>query len=79
MPPERYMRWKQFFTPVKSMNTEEARQLLREHELTDIQIVDVRQPSEYHNGHIAGAILIPLPQLSDSYNLLKKDKPLLVY
>jgi len=61
------------------MNTEEAKKLLKEHELTDIQILDVRQPSEYRDGHIAGAILIPLPKLSDSYDLLEKDKPLLVY
>jgi len=73
------MRWKQFFTPVKSMDSTEAKQLLLDHELTDIQILDVRQPAEYQAGHIAGAILIPLPQLSDSYNLLAKDKPLLVY
>ncbi len=73
------MRWKQFFTPVKSMNSTEAKQLLQDHELTDVQILDVRQPAEYRAGHIAGAILIPLPRLSDSYDLLVKDKPLLVY
>ena len=73
------MRWKQFFTPVKSMNSGEAKQLLQDHELTDVQILDVRQPAEYQAGHIAGAILIPLPRLSDSYDLLAKDKPLLVY
>jgi hypothetical protein len=76
---EKYMHWKQFFTPTKSMNSEEAKLLLRANELTDVQIVDVRQPAEYNNDHIAGAILIPLPELSDSYNLLQKDKPLLVY
>jgi rhodanese-related sulfurtransferase len=76
---EKYMHWKQFFTPTRSMNSEEAKQLLRANELTDVQIVDVRQPAEYNNDHIAGAILIPLPELSDSYNLLQKDKPILVY
>ncbi len=76
---EKYMHWKQFFTPAKSMNSEEAKLLLRANEHTDVQIVDVRQPAEYNNDHIAGAILIPLPELSDSYNLLQKDKPLLVY
>lgn len=73
------MHWKQFFTPAKSMNSEEAKQLLKEHELGDIQIVDVRQPREYRDGHIAGAILIPLPELSDSYHLLEKKDTLLVY
>jgi len=73
------MRWKQFFTPAKSINSTEAKQLLQNHELTDIQILDVRQDAEYQAGHIAGAVLIPLPRLSDSFDLLAKDKPLLVY
>jgi len=73
------MRWKQFFTPAKSMNSKEAKQLLQDHELTDVQILDVRQPAEYQAGHIAGAMLIPLPQLSDSFKMLAKNKPLLVY
>ena len=73
------MRWKQFFTPAKSINSEEAKQLLLNHELTDVQILDVRQPAEYQAGHIAGAVLIPLPQLSDSFKMLSKNKPLLVY
>jgi rhodanese-related sulfurtransferase len=73
------MRWNQFFTPAKSINSTEAKQLLQDHKLTDVQILDVRQPAEYQAGHIAGAMLIPLPRLSDSYDLLAKDKPLLVY
>ena len=73
------MRWKQFFTPTKSMNSTEAKQLLQNHELTDVQILDVRQPAEYQAGHIAGAVLIPLPRLSDSFDLLTKDRPLLIY
>jgi len=72
------MRWKQFFTPVKSMNSDEARELL-ENSSEDIEILDVRQPSEYQDSHIAGAKLIPLPLLDESFDQLDKDKPILVY
>lgn len=72
------MRWKQFFTPVKSMNSDEARELLKKSS-EDIEILDVRQPSEYQESHIAGAKLIPLPLLGESLDQLDKDKPVLVY
>lgn len=71
------MRWKQFFTPVQSMNSKEAKDFLQSDQ--EIQLLDVRQPSEYQDSHIAGAKLIPLPLLGESLDLLEKDKPVLVY
>jgi rhodanese-related sulfurtransferase len=43
----------------------------------ELQIVDVREPHEYRGelGHIAGASLIPLGELSQRLALLDKDKP----
>lgn len=72
------MRWKQFFTPVKSMKSQEAREFLKGSE-AEVEILDVRQPSEYQDSHIAGAKLIPLPILGESLDQLDKDKPILVY
>lgn len=72
------MRWKQFFTPVNSMKSDKARQLLESSE-REVQIVDVRQPNEYQKSHIAGAQLIPLPLLDKSLDQLDRDKPVLVY
>lgn len=37
-------------------------------------LVDVREPSEYADGHIEGAKLIPLGQLSNRLNELPKDR-----
>ncbi len=71
------MRWRQFFTPVQSINTEKAKKLIND--TKTIGIVDVRQPGEYKQGHIAGAQLMPLPQLSDSLVQLERQKPLIVY
>ncbi len=72
------MHWKQFFTPVKSLNSNEAQKLL-EQSKDEVQLLDVRQPSEYENSHIAGAKLIPLPLLGESLDQLDRDKPVLVY
>lgn len=72
------MHWKQFFTPVKSLNSNEAQKLLKNTE-NEIQLLDVRQPSEYEDSHIAGAKLIPLPLLGESLEQLDPEKPILVY
>ena len=72
------MHWKQFFTPVKSLKSDETKKLL-ENPDNDIQLLDVRQPSEYEESHIAGAKLIPLPLLGESLDQLDRDKPIVVY
>ncbi|SDB30695.1 Rhodanese-related sulfurtransferase [Desulfonatronum thiosulfatophilum] len=71
------MRWMQFLTPVKSIDAEQARKVLTEE--PELQIVDVRQPGEYEQGHIAGARLMPIGQLGDMMSELDGSKPTLVY
>ncbi|MCT4626444.1 rhodanese-like domain-containing protein [Halodesulfovibrio sp.] len=71
------MRWKQFLTPVESISTENALTMLGADD--SIQLVDVRQPAEYDDGHIAGAKHIPLGELLDRANELDKEKPVMVY
>ena len=59
------MRWRQFLTPVKSINADQAREHMANQPLQKLTILDVRQPNEYEKGHIPGAKLIPLPELSE--------------
>ena len=42
-------------------------------------LIDVRNPDEYKVEHIAGAKLIPLPELGGRLAEIPKDKPLLLY
>jgi len=42
-------------------------------------LLDVRQPSEYESGHIPGAKLIPLPDVSERLAEIDFDKPVIVY
>jgi rhodanese-related sulfurtransferase len=73
------MRWKQFFTPVESVDAGKAKELMSQPGSDDMTILDVRQPGEYDAGHISGATLIPLPQLTDRLDELDREKPLMVY
>ena len=40
-------------------------------------VIDVRQPEEYREGHIAGSKLIPLGELGKHINELPKDKEII--
>ncbi len=73
------MKWMQFLTSVKALNFEETEAYISQHSVDMITILDVRQPSEYREGHIPGATLIPLPQLPDRLDEIDPEKPTLVY
>jgi rhodanese-related sulfurtransferase/rubrerythrin len=72
------MRWKQFLTPVKSMDAVEARDTLAR-EGGSYTLLDVRQPEEYEAEHLPGAKLIPLPELSARLGELDPSRPTIVY
>lgn len=55
-------------------------EMVRLIEEEDAQIVDVLPDSEYTESHIAGAISIPLKELTaESVSVLSKDRPVVVY
>lgn len=43
------------------------------------QLIDVREPKEFENGHILGARNIPLSQLKMRLLEIRKDKPVYLY
>jgi len=73
------MRWKQFFTPVKSLNSEEVKDFMQDKAIDAYTLLDVRQPGEYESEHIPGSKLIPLPELGDRLNEIDPHKPAIVY
>lgn len=42
------------------------------------QIIDVRTPSEFQQGHIKGSVNIPLQVLSNQTTKIKKDKAIIL-
>lgn len=47
--------------------------------LNDVQIIDTRTAEEYLQGHLKGALHIPVDELRDRLNEIDKDKELYVY
>jgi len=68
-----------YFKPVVSMTAEEAREFMKGKNPDDYNLIDVRQPSEYERGHLAGAQLIPVGQLQEHLNEVDKAKPTITY
>lgn len=54
------------------ITAEELNQKMTGH--TDFLLVDVRTPDEYSQGHIPGAILLPVDTISDAGTALLPDK-----
>jgi hydroxyacylglutathione hydrolase len=50
-----------------------------QNELGHVQLVDVRQPSEWEQGHIEGAVLKPLPKLVQSLDGLDRGQVVAVH
>ncbi len=48
-------------------------------EKKNLQLVDVRTPGEYAEGHLAGAKLIPVQEIDKRLSEIDKSKPVLLY
>src|SRR5258705_3958123 len=48
-------------------------------ELDTLQLIDVREPGEWDQGHIASAISKPLPKLTQSLDGLDRARPVAVH
>ncbi|MEH7124502.1 rhodanese-like domain-containing protein [Bacillus sp. JJ1773] len=59
---------------VKTLTEEQFREGYRK-----AQLIDVREPNEFENGHILGARNIPLSQLKMRLKELRPDKPVYLY
>ena len=70
---------KKLFTPVESISADELKTFLAEHAEGSYNLLDVRQPGEYEQNHIPGAILTTLPDLENSLSEIDLQKPTLVY
>ena len=73
------MKWRQFLTPVQSMDAQQARAYMDDHREGTFTLLDVRQPGEYEKERIPGAKHIPLPELTNRLDELDPTKPVIAY
>ena len=68
-----------YFKPVSTWPAEKVRAFLEERNAGDYNLVDVRQPKEYEQGHLPGARLIPVGELEGRLKELDPHKPTITY
>jgi rhodanese-related sulfurtransferase len=61
-----------FGTPLPAVNAQELNEKLKNGKRP--LVIDVRQPEEYRDGHIAGAKLIPVGELNKRMKELPRDR-----
>jgi len=68
-----------YFKPVSTWSTEKIRKFFQEKNPEDYNLVDVRTPKEYEQGHLPGARLIPVGELANRLSEIDPKKPTIVY
>ena len=68
-----------YFKPVDTWAPDKVRQFLNEVSPHDYNLVDVRTPKEYEQGHLPGAQLIPVGELESRLKELDRTKPTITY
>ena len=73
------MKWTNLFSKTEEISVTAAKKIIETKAQTSYQLVDVRQPKEYQQQHIPGAVLIPLGELEDRISELSPDLTTIVY
>jgi rhodanese-related sulfurtransferase len=68
-----------YFKPVSTWPAEMVRAFLKEKTEDEYNLVDVRTPKEYEEGHLPGAQSIPVGELSARLLEMESNKPTIVY
>ncbi len=68
-----------FFKPVSTWTVDKVGEYLDRHHPEDFTLLDVRQPKEYEEAHLPGAVLMPMAELEKRLGELKANKPTIVY
>ena len=68
-----------YFKPVATWLPEKVRLFLKENKPETYNLIDVRTPQEYEQGHLPGARLIPVGELADRLSELDPKKTTVVY
>jgi rhodanese-related sulfurtransferase/rubrerythrin len=68
-----------FFRKTPEMSVDEVRDFVDGHERDALNLVDVRTPKEYDQGHLPGAVLIPIAELPERTRELEPSRTTIAY
>ena len=72
------MKLADLFHRTDSISPDDAKKMISDRG-EEISLVDVREPREYEQGHIPGAILIPMSVLPDRMKELDPSRTVIAY
>ncbi len=73
------MKAEDLYRPIPTVTVQQVKDLLRDMETGEYNLIDVRQPAEFSQGHIPGARLIPLGELAARAAEIDRSKPTVLY
>jgi rhodanese-related sulfurtransferase len=56
---------------IREISVDELSELLA----TSVRLIDVREPNEYHEAHVPGAVLVPLGTVAERLDAFEGDGP----
>jgi rhodanese-related sulfurtransferase/rubrerythrin len=68
-----------YYKRIESWSVKKVEEFLKDHHPDDYNLLDVRQPIEYEQGHLPGAIMIPVGELQAGVSQLDPQRPTVVY
>jgi rhodanese-related sulfurtransferase len=73
------MGMRNLFGKVAGISPAEVKENLQEDGTGGLQLLDVREPREYEQGHLPGAVNIPLSQLAGRLSEVDRHRPVVTY
>jgi sulfur-carrier protein adenylyltransferase/sulfurtransferase len=67
------------FRSIPTLSVDAVKELLAGKNPGEYNLIDVRQPGEYEQGHIPGAELIPLGDLAARVSKIDRTRPTVLY
>jgi rhodanese-related sulfurtransferase len=67
------------FQKAPEMSAEAVKEMMKLKKPGEYNLIDVRQPGEYEQGHIPGAKLIPITELASRVGEIDPAKPTILY
>ncbi|OIJ19314.1 rhodanese [Anaerobacillus alkalidiazotrophicus] len=64
---------------IEQINTDQLAEMLESDGQNDVFYIDVREPHEFQDGHINGMVNVPLSQLENNYDIIPKEKTVVIF
>ena len=68
-----------YIKPVETITADKFREMIKDKNIDDYNLIDVRQLKEYEQEHIPGSVFVPIGELENHLNEFNPDIPTIAY